>query len=91
MTEHKLQDIDNKINDLKRIRSVIIKLIHRYVNEEISTDECPILEAITQKNRKEVKYDEKNTRFNTGSIGNNSEFLCLYWEECQGKQFGLPS
>lgn len=55
LTEHKLQDIDNKINDLKRIRSVLIKLIHRCVNEEISTDECPILEAITQKNKKEVK------------------------------------
>ncbi len=46
LTEHKLQDIDNKINDLKKIRSVLVKLINQCVNEEVSSDECPILEVI---------------------------------------------
>lgn len=46
LTEHKLQDIDNRINDLKKIRSVLVKLIKQCVNEEVSSDECPILEVI---------------------------------------------
>ncbi|MFA3781502.1 heavy metal-responsive transcriptional regulator [Melioribacteraceae bacterium 4301-Me] len=46
LTEHKLQDIDNRIKDLKKIRSVLVKLIDQCVNEEVSSDECPILESI---------------------------------------------
>ncbi|MEJ5351729.1 MAG: heavy metal-responsive transcriptional regulator [Melioribacteraceae bacterium] len=46
LTEHKLQDIDNRIKDLKKIRSVLVKLINQCINEEVSSDECPILETI---------------------------------------------
>lgn len=46
LTEHKLQDVDNRISDLKKIRSVLVKLINQCVNEEVSSDECPILELI---------------------------------------------
>lgn len=46
LTEHKLKDVDNRISDLKKIRSVLVKLINQCVNEEVSSDECPILESI---------------------------------------------
>ncbi|MBK7381629.1 MAG: heavy metal-responsive transcriptional regulator [Ignavibacteriales bacterium] len=46
LTEHKLKDIDNRISDLKKIKSVLVRLIDQCVNEEISSDECPILESI---------------------------------------------
>ncbi|MFA5803038.1 MAG: MerR family transcriptional regulator [Melioribacteraceae bacterium] len=46
LTEHKLKDVDNRIGDLKKIRSVLVKLINQCVNEEVSSDECPLLEAI---------------------------------------------
>jgi Hg(II)-responsive transcriptional regulator len=46
LTEHKLVDVDNRIKDLKNIRSVLVKLITQCVNEEISSNECPILEVI---------------------------------------------
>lgn len=46
LTEHKLKDVDNKIKDLKKIRSVLVKLINQCVNEKISSDECPILESM---------------------------------------------
>lgn len=46
LTEHKLEDVDNKISDLKKIRSVLVKLINQCINEEVSSDECPILESI---------------------------------------------
>ena len=43
---HKIVDIEQKIKDLQNIKKVLTKLIHQCVNEEISSDECPILEAI---------------------------------------------
>lgn len=46
LTEHKLEDVDNRISDLKKIRNILIKLIDQCVNEEVSSDECPILESI---------------------------------------------
>lgn len=46
LTKHKLEDVDNRISDLKKIRNILIKLIDQCVNEEISSDECPILESI---------------------------------------------
>jgi len=46
LTEHKLKDVDNRISDLKKIRHVLVKLITQCVNEEVSSDECPILESI---------------------------------------------
>ena len=49
LTEHKLKDVDNRIRDLKKIRNVLVKLINQCVNEEVSSDECPILEAIDPK------------------------------------------
>lgn len=49
LTEKKLKDVDNRIRDLKKIRSVLVKLINHCVNEEVSSDECPILESIELK------------------------------------------
>ncbi len=46
LTEHKLKDVDNRISDLKKIKTVLVKLINQCVNEEVSSDECPILESI---------------------------------------------
>lgn len=46
LTEHKLKDIDNRISDLKKIRNVLVKLVEQCINEEVSLDECPILESI---------------------------------------------
>ncbi len=46
LTEHKLKDVDDRIRDLKTIKSVLVKLINQCVNEEVSSDECPILESI---------------------------------------------
>lgn len=46
LTEHKLKDVDNRINDLKKIRNVLVKLINQCVNEEVSSEECPILDSI---------------------------------------------
>lgn len=46
LTEHKLKDIDNRISDLKKIRNVLVKLVEQCINEEVSSDECPILESI---------------------------------------------
>ena len=46
LTEHKLKDVDNRISDLKKIKSVLVKLINHCINEEVSSDECPILESI---------------------------------------------
>src|SRR3989304_6178119 len=59
MAQHKLQDVDNRIIDLKKIRSVLVKLIDQCVNEEVSSDECPILEVIDPK-RKYSKGGDKN-------------------------------
>jgi len=49
LTEHKLKDVDNRISDLKKIRHVLVKLITQCVNEEVSSNECPILESIELK------------------------------------------
>lgn len=46
LSEHKLKDIREKINDLKNIENVLLKLINQCLSEEVSTDECPILEVI---------------------------------------------
>ncbi len=46
LTEHKLKDVDNRIRDLKKIKSVLVKLVKQCVNEEVSSDECPILDSI---------------------------------------------
>src|SRR3990172_1419364 len=43
--EHKLIDIEERIRDLKNIKNVLIKLIDQCVCEELSTDDCPILEV----------------------------------------------
>ncbi|MBI3124043.1 MAG: heavy metal-responsive transcriptional regulator [Ignavibacteriales bacterium] len=46
LTEHKLKDVENRIRDLKRIENALVKLIHQCVNEEVSSDECPVLASI---------------------------------------------
>jgi Hg(II)-responsive transcriptional regulator len=46
LTEHRLKDIDNRISDLKKIKSVLVRLIDQCINEEVSSNECPILESI---------------------------------------------
>ncbi len=49
LTEHKLKDIEERIRDLNNIKMVLVKLINQCVCEELSTDECPILEVIDNK------------------------------------------
>ena len=49
LAEHKLTDIEERIKDLKNIKNVLIKLINQCVCEEVSTEDCPILEVIEQK------------------------------------------
>ena len=49
LAEHKLTDIENRIKDLLKMKKVLTKLVHQCINEEVSTDECPILEVIETK------------------------------------------
>ena len=49
LAEHKLNDVEEKIKDLKNIKNVLIKLINQCVCEEVSTEQCPILEVIDSK------------------------------------------
>jgi len=46
LSEHKLKDVNERIADLKRIKKVLEKLITQCICEEVSSDECPILEVI---------------------------------------------
>ncbi len=46
LAEHKLKDVEEKIQNLMKIKKVLIKLIKQCVNEEISSNNCPILEVI---------------------------------------------
>ena len=49
LAEHKLTDIENRIKDLLKMKKVLTKLVHQCINEEVSTDDCPILEVIDDK------------------------------------------
>lgn len=49
MAEHKLKDVEERIADLNNIKNVLIKLIDKCVCEELSTEDCPILEVIESK------------------------------------------
>ena len=49
MAENKLKDVEEKIADLNNIKNVLIKLIDKCVCEEVSTEDCPILEVIESK------------------------------------------
>lgn len=49
LAEHKLTDIENRIKDLLKIKKVLTKLVHQCIHEEVSTEECPILEVIDYK------------------------------------------
>ena len=42
----KIKNVEKKIEDLIRIKSVLEKLVAQCNNESITTNECPILEAI---------------------------------------------
>ena len=44
--EGKLRDVKNRINDLMRIKNVLEGLVAQCAREEVSADECPILESI---------------------------------------------
>lgn len=46
LAEQKLKDVDSRIRDLKKIRTVLAKLIDQCVDEDVLPDECPILESI---------------------------------------------
>lgn len=50
LAEQKLNDVVNRIHDLQKIKSVLKNLVVKCVEEELSADECPILEAIDYKN-----------------------------------------
>lgn len=50
LAEHKLKDIEKRMDDLMNIKKVLSKLINQCVCEEISTEECPILEVIDSQN-----------------------------------------
>ncbi len=49
LAENKLKDIEERIKDLRNIKSVLAKLINQCICEKISSEECPILEVIEQK------------------------------------------
>jgi len=49
IAEHKLDNIKERIRDLNNIKNVLVKLINQCTCEELSTDECPILEAIERR------------------------------------------
>ncbi len=49
LSEKKLHDVESKIKDLKKIKVVLDKLINQCIHEEVSTDKCPILEVINDK------------------------------------------
>lgn len=49
LAEHKIKHVDEKIRDLKNIRKVLVKLVNQCVSEQVSSDDCPILEVIDQK------------------------------------------
>ncbi|MAT59402.1 MAG: hypothetical protein CMF23_15625 [Ignavibacteriae bacterium] len=51
LAENKLTDIEERIKDLKSIKNVLVKLVNQCVCEELSTDECPILEVIDPKTK----------------------------------------
>lgn len=46
LAEHKLKDIEERIKDLTNMKNVLTKLINQCICEEVSTDECPMLEVI---------------------------------------------
>lgn len=49
LAEHKLDDVEKRIKDLENIKKVPKKLINQCICEEVTTDECPILEVIDNK------------------------------------------
>jgi len=49
LAEHKVKDVIERIADLTKIKTVLEKLINQCICEEVSSEECPILEVIEQK------------------------------------------
>jgi Hg(II)-responsive transcriptional regulator len=46
LAEEKIIDVGNKIRDLKNIKKHLDKLVTQCINEEVSSDECPIVKAL---------------------------------------------
>ncbi len=46
IAKNKIADIDRKIKDLEKLKSVLQKLVSQCINEQLTTEECPILETI---------------------------------------------
>lgn len=49
LAEHKLKDIEERIKDLNMIKKSLVKLIKQCISEQVSSDECPIIESIEHK------------------------------------------
>ncbi len=52
IAEHKILDVELKIKDLQKIKKALKNLVAQCICEEVSTDDCPILESIEVKNTK---------------------------------------
>ena len=46
LAEEKINDVRNRIKDLKNIKKHLDKLVTQCINEEVSSDECPIVKAL---------------------------------------------
>jgi len=46
LAEEKIKIVDEKIRDLKNIKKHLSKLARQCVNEQVSTEECPIVKSL---------------------------------------------
>lgn len=46
LADHKISDIKEKIKDLKSMKKQLEKLVVQCVNEELTTEDCPIVKSL---------------------------------------------